>query len=314
MYTVGAGSAKSALIDRWLQSVGHGVRSQAIEAAPPLQLAQVVEDLRHVLNTEQVPTTWEQLFELIERHPQPLNICLDEFPYLVTSDPSVPSRFQRWLDRSRKRDLCLVLAGSSVRTMHSAALSEDSPLYGRAQENLNIGAMRFQDLCEYFTESISSREAFLTYCLLGGVPKYWQLVQAEESAVETASRLFFASGAYMHREPFRLLSDEKVDGLSPISVLEAIGRGAKRPNEIAARMGVSQGSISKVLHALMEASIIKRQLRFGDQEKTSKTLLYEIVDPTVRFWFSVYSPTAAAGPAMIITNEQPYLQPTPARC
>lgn len=243
-----------------------------------------------MLGTQLIPQSWEQLFELLDRHPTPLNLCIDEFPYLVASDQSVPSRFQRWLDRSSKADLRLILCGSSVRMMTSTTLSENSPLFGRAQEILCVQPMGYADYCLFSKMPPSSREAFSIFSMLGGVPKYWQLVNPDETPTQTATRLFFISGAYMSREPYRLLRDEKIEGISPISVLEAIGRGAHRPSEIAARMQVSQTSISKLLQLLIETAIIHKRYRFGDSERKSKTIQYEIRDPSVRFWFSVYSP------------------------
>ncbi|MCI5065453.1 ATP-binding protein [bacterium] len=281
---------KSALIDTLFRSIPDSVVSQAIEAAPSIQREQLFHDLNTTLRTELVPQSWEQLFELIDRHPRPLHICIDEFPYLVTSDPSVPSRFQRWIDRTAKRDLRLVLCGSSVRMMTSTTLSEDSPLFGRAQEIICLQPMGYKDYCTFSQNDPSARESFLLYSLLGGIPKYWQLVLPHETPIQAATRLFFTSGAYMNREPFRMLKDEKIEGISPLSVLEAIGRGAHRPREIAARMEVSQTSISKLLQLLLETSVIQKRTRFGDSERKTKIVHYRISDPSVRFWFSVYSP------------------------
>jgi AAA+ ATPase superfamily predicted ATPase len=281
---------KSALIDQWLLRKEHSVRSQAIESSPHIQLSQIYEDLREPLGTSLEPQNWEQLFELIDNFRHPLYLCIDEFPYLVRSDSSLPSRFQRWIDLTKKKDLVLILAGSSVKMMHSAALSENSPLFGRAQEILNIRPMRYHEFCEHQGLPPLSRQSFLNYSLTGGVPKYWQLRKKGESPVELATRLYFISGAYMQREPFRVLSDEDIEGLSPLSVLEAVGRGATKPSEIAAKIGVTQGSIYKTLQSLMDASVIVRRKRFGDSERNSKISLYHLIDPTVRFWFSVYSP------------------------
>lgn len=282
---------KSLLIDRYLATKSHSVVSQAIEAAPLIQLHQIWEDLRPLLETELRPETWEQLFELIERAPNPINLCIDEFPYLVNSDASVPSRFQRWIDRRKRKSGLLVLCGSSTTMMSSAALAEDSPLFGRAAEILRVTPMSFVDFLDYRKGKPSERRAdFLIYTLVGGVPKYWELVRENENYLEVAQRLFFSAGAYLEREPFRVLKDEKIDGISPLSVLEAIGRGSNRPSEIAARMGVTQGSVSKLLQTLIEASIIERKRPFGESERKSKIVHYQIVDPTLRFWFSVYSP------------------------
>jgi AAA+ ATPase superfamily predicted ATPase len=94
----------------------------------------------------------------------------------------------------------------------------------------------------------------------------------------------------MEDEPKRVLTDENLGGLTATSVLEAIGRGAHRPSEIAGRLGTPQTSLSKVFQALLDASLVVRDVPFGTSERDAKRSLYRIADPALRFWFSAFSP------------------------
>jgi hypothetical protein len=94
----------------------------------------------------------------------------------------------------------------------------------------------------------------------------------------------------MEQEPQRLLRDEGVLGLNALAVLEAVGRGAERPSEIAGRLGTAQKNLSRLLQQLLDASVLTRDLPFGESVRSTKKTLYRVQDPSIRFWFRVYSP------------------------
>ena len=105
-----------------------------------------------------------------------------------------------------------------------------------------------------------------------------------------AEALYFDFAPYMEQEPQRILRDEGVMGMNAVSVLEAIGRGAERPSEIATRLGTAQTNLSRLLQQLLDASVLEREMPYGESVRTTKKILYRIADPTMRFWFRVYSP------------------------
>jgi AAA+ ATPase superfamily predicted ATPase len=132
--------------------------------------------------------------------------------------------------------------------------------------------------------------SFERYACVGGIPKYWEFVEPEADAVGVAEALFFGFAPYMEHEPLRLLRDEGLTGLTPLAVLEAIGRGAERPSEIATRLDTRQTNLSRLLQQLLDASVLVREVPFGESVRTTKRVLYRIQDPALRFWFRVYSP------------------------
>lgn len=284
---------KTKLIGEWLRRRG-GLYSQAIESNTTLQVAQIYADLREHLGVAIEPKTWQELFSLFDAQHGRLVVCLDEFPYLVAADPSLPSVLQRWLDHRKKRDVLLVVAGSSTRMMNATFVDANAPLYGRAIKILGIGPIAFRHFCRYARVRPSPR-SFQLFSLVGGVPKYWEWLEVaarghRSDPIEIAGRLFFSPLGWMEDEPRRVLADERLAGLPATSVLEAIGRGAHRPSEIAGRLGVAQTSLSKLFQALLDASLVIRDIPFGASERDPKRTLYRVSDPALRFWFSVYSP------------------------
>ena len=280
---------KTRLLTYWLKT-NRGLYSQAIEASWTTQLDQVFNDIRPCLATAIRPKSWSEFFELLALERQPLVLCLDEFPYLAASNPSLPSIIQRWLDHRRPRGFLLVLAGSSTRMMHDLVLNRSAALYGRARKLLRVEPMGYDAFCEACRLDPGSMESFTRFALVGGVPKYWEFVEAGSSAVDVADELFFGFAPYLEEEPARILRDEGLSGASPIALLEIIGRGAERPSEMAARLGTVQTNLSRLLRQLLDASVLSRETPFGESVRSTKKTRYQIQGPALRFWFRVYSP------------------------
>jgi len=280
---------KTRLLRHWLQT-RDSFYSQAIEAQRDLQIQQVFQDLRTRLETQIVPKTWPEFLEILALQKRRWTLCLDEFPYLTAVDTSLPSLLQKWLDHSLPAGCLLILAGSSTRVMHDLFLHRAAPLYGRATKLLHVRPMEFAAFCEACGLRFAELESFEKFACVGGIPKYWEFVESGQDVVALAESLYFDLAPYMEQEPQRILRDEGVAGLNALAVLEAVGRGAERPSEIASLLGTAQTNLSRLLQQLLDASILMRELPFGESIRSTKRILYRIADPTMRFWFRVYSP------------------------
>lgn len=281
---------KTRLLAHWLAR-RRGLYSQAIESSTDIQLEQTYRDIQPHLSTSLVPKSWIELFELLslQRHKRWI-FCLDEFPYLVSSDPSLPSVLQRWLDHSQPKGSLLLLSGSSTRMMHDLFLNRSAPLYGRARKLIHVAPMSYTAFCKACVLNAQDIESFTRFAIVGGIPKYWEFVDPKASPVALAEALFFGFAPYLDQEPARILRDEGISGLNAVSLLEAIGRGAERPSEMAARLGTAQTNLPRLLQQLLDASVLERSLPFGESPRSTKRTLYRIQDPALRFWFRVYSP------------------------
>lgn len=280
---------KTRLLRQWLQA-RDGLYSQAIEAQRDLQIQQVFADLRPQLETQLVPKTWPELLEILALQKRRWVLCLDEFPYLTAVDASLPSQLQKWLDHLLPRGCLLILAGSSTRMMNDLFLHRAAPLYGRARKLLHVRPMDYAAFCAACGQKPGSLESFEKFACVGGIPKYWEFVEAGQDVVALVESLYFDFAPYMEQEPQRILRDEGVIGLNAVAVLQAVGRGAERPSEIAGRLGTAQTNLSRLLQQLLDASVLARDLPFGESVRSTRKTLYRIQDPTMRFWFRVFSP------------------------
>lgn len=280
---------KTRLLTHWLKPQG-GLYSQAIEAAPGIQIEQVMRDISATLKTSIAPKNWGEFLELLSLQKGRQIVCLDEFPYLVASDPSLPSVIQKWLDHQRPKQFTLVLSGSSASAMNDCFLNRAAPLYQRARKLLHVEPMSYQAFCDACGIKAEAMESFTRYALVGGIPKYWEFVEPRATAVDLAEELFFGRSAFLEDEPGRILRDENIAGLTALSVLEAVGRGAEKPSEIAARLGTAQTNLSRRFQQLLDASVLTREIPFGESLRSTKKTRYRIQDPALRFWFQIYSP------------------------
>jgi uncharacterized protein len=282
---------KTRLLVHWLQKkLSRSLYSQAIEANPEIQIDQVFKDIKPLLHTNIVPKTWDEFFELLALSKERFVLCLDEFPYLVQSDLSLPSVLQRWLDHKIPEGCLVILSGSSNRMMHQLTLNRAAPLYGRARKLLHVEPMSYGAFCKACKLDVAKIESLRKFSLVGGIPKYWEFVGQKVSSIALAQELFFGFSSYLEEEPLRILKDEGLGGANPLAVLEAVGRGAHRPSEIGARLNTAQTNLSRVFEQLIDASLLKREIPFGESVRSTKKILYKIDDPTLRFWFSVFSP------------------------
>lgn len=280
---------KTALLEQWAKSRRCGY-SQIVEGTPRLQIAQIVDDLGSLWPDGIMATDLASLLAALSLIRVPTTIVLDEFPYLVAANSSVPSIFQKWVDHKQPKNLHLVLLGSSQTMMHSLFLDAAAPLYERAQLLLHLTPMNYRHFCEAIGVNGKNEEDFIKYSLVGGIPQYWTYCEPGDSALDWAEQLFFGKSARLQAEPDSILRDEHVEGLAAKAILEAIGRGAAKPSEIAARLGVAQTNLGRPLQILLNASMIERQLPFGESVRTTKRVLYRVSDVAMRFWYNVYSP------------------------
>ncbi len=280
---------KTRLLRQWLQA-RDGLYTQAIEAQRDQQIQQVFLDLRARLDTQIIPKSWTELLEILALQKRRWALCLDEFPYLTAADPSLPSQLQKWLDHSLEPGRLLVLAGSSTRMMNDLFLHRGAPLFGRAGKLLHVQPMDYAAFCLACGQDTGELESFEKFACVGGIPKYWEFLETGQDVVRLAESLYFDFAPYMEQEPQRILRDEGIAGLNAVAVLEAVGRGAERPSEIASRLGTAQTNLSRPLQQLLDTSILTRDLPFGESIRSTRKVLYRIQDPTLRFWFRVFSP------------------------
>ena len=287
---------KSRLLTEWCQKVS-GTYWVADESAPAIQRRYLAEELNALFPgfADVTYPDWSTLLNRVSKEARQRNwrgpLVLDEFPYLIASSPELPSVLQRWVDREKREGgMILAFSGSSQRMMMDSILHENAPLYGRADEMFKLEPL----LPGYIRQitSISDPQSMLDfYTCWGGVARYWELAQPFGNRCRDAlDECVLSPLGVLHDEVNRLLREEIPSAIPLRPILDAIGLGAHRTSEIAARLQIPVTSFSRSLKQLQELGYIQRDIPYGENEKRSKKALYSLSDPFLRLWFKVVAP------------------------
>jgi AAA+ ATPase superfamily predicted ATPase len=287
---------KTRLLLEWAQK-HRGVYYTADESAATIQrkyFAMAIEEALPGFSSVDYPD-WKTLFSKLANEAIHTKwrgpIVIDELPYLISSSPELPSILQAFVDKEAKRaKLILVLCGSSQHMMQGAILESSAPLYGRADEILKLGPIS----PFYMKEALKLKnpsEIIANYAIWGGIPRYWELVEKNGGHfTDKIDKLVLDPISPLNEEPNRLLLDEIPPAINLKPILDAIGLGAHRLSEVAARIGQPATSLMRPIQKLIDLDLIQREIPFGSDAVNSKRTLYKIKDPFMRFWFEVVAP------------------------
>ena len=290
---------KTRLLTEWCRH-NNGLYAVADQSSATVQRRYFAESVSQILPhiAEVEYPDWRTLFRRISQDARAMQwhgpLVIDELPYWVMADPALPSILQNWVDEeARNSGLLIVISGSSQRMMHGLLLDAAAPLYGRAQEMLEMhplpagwigDALRIGDPVKQVEH----------YAVWGGIPRYWELAEpfGEDLAAAVDTLVLDPLGP-LHREPDRLLQEETPSAATLRPLLDVIGGGAHRLTEIAARLAQPATALARPLSRLIDLGLVRRETPYGEAEKSSKRSLYRIADPFFLFWFQVVAPRRA---------------------
>ncbi|GEM_PF-190551 len=228
-------------------------------------------------------TTWDSLLDFfIEKKTNNFAIVFDEFPYMVSANPALPSIFQDYWDRKiKKTNLKIIICGSSISMMESL-LGYKSPLYGRRTAQINVCQMDFKNSCK-FLENYSFEEKITIYSICGGTPAY--LIEFDGTPIQRCIEdKIFRKDAFMYNEVPFLLREELKEPRIYFSILNAISIGKTTLSEIINHTGYEKGIITKYLSVLSDLKLVNRMISITESAKSRKSI-YVLHDNFFVFWF-----------------------------
>lgn len=276
---------KTALVKQSLEQYDGAVVYQAKQKTSALQLEQFIDRAAESYpGVERIREDWEEVLRYLSE--QDAIIVLDEFPYLVEQDESLPSVLQALFDHELADSaVTVVLVGSSISMMEEAALLGNSPLYGRSSLKLDIRQLPFDAAMEFVADEYTADEQVFTWGIFGGVPYYLEEVTPEATLAENIHRTILSQHGTLHDEPDYVLRMELTEPTRYFSILEAIAGGSTSRNEIAGTTGIEYNQLSKYFNRLSRLRLIDQHVPITEQKERTKRSRYRIRDPYFRFWF-----------------------------
>ena len=231
---------------------------------------------------------WESMFRAVNyRTDKRFTLCLDEFPYLVEQSSELPSVLQKLVDEKLLK-YNLVLCGSSQNMMYGLFLDSTAPLYGRADEIMKLAPIRLPYIQEAL--SLDAMNAIEEYAVWGGVPRYWELRENQNSLNDALWHNILSVNGTLYEEPIKLFQDDVKDIVKTSTIMSYIGTGANRLSEIAARCNEPATNLSRPLKKLIDLGFLEKDVPFGIDEKNAKKSLYKIADPFMAFYYQFVVP------------------------
>ncbi len=214
-------------------------------------------------------------------------LSIDEFPYLVESNRSVPSYFQELIDTIESNSM-LILCGSSISVMESAVMGHKSPLYGRRTGQIDLQPFDFSTSLEVIDYPF--QDAVRSYSLTGGAPMYLMNYDYTVSLEANIREKILDKTSFMYQEPEFMLRTELRNPNRYMSILEAIAAGHTRSNRISNVTAIATGPLSNYLSTLRRLRLIEREIPVTAERKKSKRSRYRLRDNFFRFWFQFVEP------------------------
>ena len=284
---------KTELIEKFLEEDGvKGIRLLAREESKALQLKRFKEKLAEFFNDNLLKTVelmeWDSFFEYLNNkcRKERIVIAIDEFPYLVKEDKSLPSILQDYWDtKLRNTKIFLILLGSSI-SMMEKLMGYKSPLYGRRTGQILLGPLKFVHVFKYVKDI---KKAIEIYGVFGGTPAYLIEVDLNRDILWNIENKILKKDSFIFRDVEFILREELDEPRYYFSILHSISRGNRKLGEICNDTGLSKSVVNKYLSVLIDLHLVKRVVPVTESYK-SKRGLYFIADNMFEFWFRFVFP------------------------
>lgn len=227
---------------------------------------------------------------------RPVPIVIDEFPYLVKSNPELPSIIQEALRPLREQRTAsrarLLLCGSALSFM-GRLLSGSAPLRGRAGLELTVRTLDHR-LAADFWGIADPRLALQVNAIVGGTPAYRrEFVRGDtpigpEDFDDWVVRTVLNPETPLFREARYLLAEEPDlrDTALYLSVLGAVADGNATRGGMAGYVERKATDIAHPINVLEDAGLLHRDADvFRDNRPT-----YRIAEPLINFYHAIMRP------------------------
>lgn len=234
--------------------------------------------------------TWNDIFSFISEQDiqDRFVLVIDEFPYLAQENASLMSKLQHSIDHEwADKNIFLVLCGSSVSFMENELMGAKSPLFGRRTSRIKLEPFQYLDSSK-FCPNYTLEDKVRMYGIFGGVPQYLKMIDPSHSLKENVCNTILSSSSYLYDEPIMLLKTELRNPNVYNSILDVMGKGATRINDISMKIHEEPAKCSKYIQVLIHLGIIQKRLPLGNKE-TGRNTIYQISDPFFHFWYRFVS-------------------------
>jgi uncharacterized protein len=224
-------------------------------------------------------------------------IIFDEINWMGSKDPTfLPKLKTAWdMHFSKNPELILILSGSMSGWIERNILSSTG-FFGRINLDMTLKELPLHQCAQFWGEQgkhLSTYEKFKVLSVIGGVPRYLELIKSEQSAEQNIDRLCFKEEGMLFNEYDRIFSDLFSRKSTRYKrMVEQLVQGPASKQDILRAIGEKPGGISSAyLDDLVKTGYLARDYRWepGTTRRT-KLSRYRLCDNYLRFYLHYIEP------------------------
>jgi AAA+ ATPase superfamily predicted ATPase len=233
---------------------------------------------------------FRELFEYLMKlsTKRAFTLIIDEFQEFLTVNKSLYSDMQNIWDSYKDRSqMNLVLSGSIYSLMKRIFEDRKEPLFGRANNKMELKAfsvVTLKEILEDYYPAYTPDDLLSFYILTGGVAKYVEIfVDAKAFTLDAQLDLIFDDYSLFLDEGKNLLIEEFGKGYTTyFSILSLIASSKTSRTEMES---ILERNIGGYLEKLESEYRIIKKIKPIFAKEGSRTVKYEIIDNFFNFWF-----------------------------
>lgn len=261
------------------------------------QISHFLYQLRYHTDATGIPSSaasWREafmvLYEVLKDGPR--HIVFDEFQWMANYRREIVSDLKYVWDQhlSQLGDITLVLCGSIASFMITHVI-KSSAMYGRTDLTVHLRAFSLRESRDML-RGRGLQEVLEAQMMVGGVPKYLELVREAPSVILGMNVLGFQRNGYFTGEYERIFMSHF--GRNPeyeriVNCLAHNAYGLRRPKLAAALDLKTGGTLTTFLRNLEAAGFISSSTPF-DRGPGTKSIKYFLTDAYLRLYFGFILP------------------------
>ncbi len=217
-------------------------------------------------------------------------IFLDELSWMDTPRSDLLMALENFWNgfASARKDILLIICTSATSWILKKVIHDKGGLHNRVTDKISLQPFNLYE-CEKYLESkgiqMDHYDILEGYMVMGGVPYYWDFVQADKSMAQNIDAIFFGEDALLKGEFNYLYASIFRNPKDYIRIITALGKkkaGMTR-GEIVRETGLAaNGNMSKKLEELESCGFIRRYHEFG---KKNMGAIIQLIDNYTLFYF-----------------------------
>jgi len=246
--------------------------------------------------SEEQPKDWLDIFSLLRKLITAKGegrkvVVLDELPWMDTPKSGfVPALEHFWnVWASSRRDVVLVVCGSSTSWMMNTLFRNHGGLYNRITHRLFLQPFTLNETEQLLRSrniALSRYETAELYMIMGGIPFYLEMLQQRMSLAQNIDNLFFRRNGTLRREFGNLYAALFRNSGDYVKIVRALSKnltGLTREEILSVTKLPSGGGLSSMLDNLESCGFIRVYKNYLGHRGELK--LYQLVDFYTLFYF-----------------------------